>query len=421
MTHFFMRIFSVSEATYPDATAPENLLFKPSMRRRVMSSSRQPLSSRRMASCLHRRHGLIVLTLIVFFLHASTAYKRPASRHIRRPSLLSVQRQRIVVRCKLMVDDDEGVLRRIPPLTVAAFGEDGLASNQTVAANGDPPQPATPVFARFVAWLLRRFVAAKTQYVSGLEINVLTPSNTKLIRGKIDALELKFDKMIFAQLFVSGGGRIILKVRVSAHANHPPATTTRIPTSLYLSLPRQDVDLRMRRFLFQNLQSVRKPYTIYGDFLLTQVHPSPGLPRDGPRPSQPGPPTLLPAIPGRRREFQAHPQPDAVAGQHDTGTSRGLLRRLLVTATTEHHKRRHRCGCGCGCGYGCRAGGGEGGGEEGVHPGPEALRVRRSQCLRAGMAYGLNGILLFIPPGLAWPDLAWQHFVLSFTCTTHLW
>ena len=37
------------------------------------------------------------------------------------------------------------------------------------------------------------------------------------------------------------------------------------------SICAQDVDLRMRRFLFQNLQSVRKPYTIYGDFLLTQV------------------------------------------------------------------------------------------------------------------------------------------------------
>lgn len=55
-------------------------------------------------------------------------------------------------------------------------------------------------------------------------------------------MEMKFDKIEFGQIFVSGGGRLII----------------------------QGLDLRMRRFLFQNLNSLRKPYRIYGDFLLTQ-------------------------------------------------------------------------------------------------------------------------------------------------------
>ncbi|KAJ1402584.1 hypothetical protein B484DRAFT_232047 [Ochromonadaceae sp. CCMP2298] len=53
---------------------------------------------------------------------------------------------------------------------------------------------------------------------------------------------MKFDRIHFAQMFVSGGGRLIIK----------------------------DLSLRMRRLLFQNLQSVKRPYTLYADLLLTQ-------------------------------------------------------------------------------------------------------------------------------------------------------
>lgn len=53
---------------------------------------------------------------------------------------------------------------------------------------------------------------------------------------------MKFNTIAFGQLIVTGGGRIIL----------------------------QGVDIRIRRLLFQNLQTLRKPYRIYGDFLLTQ-------------------------------------------------------------------------------------------------------------------------------------------------------
>jgi hypothetical protein len=53
---------------------------------------------------------------------------------------------------------------------------------------------------------------------------------------------MKFDKIHLANLRVSGGGTLIL----------------------------QQLDLRVRRFFFQDLQSLRHPYKIYGDFLLTQ-------------------------------------------------------------------------------------------------------------------------------------------------------
>lgn len=101
-----------------------------------------------------------------------------------------------------------------------------------------------PVFlARIVSWILKKIVRSNTQYVTGLEINVQSNKNRYILRGKVDTLELKFDTISFCNIFVSGGGRLIIK----------------------------GLDLRVRRFLFQNLQSIRKPYIIYCDLLFSQL------------------------------------------------------------------------------------------------------------------------------------------------------
>jgi hypothetical protein len=85
-------------------------------------------------------------------------------------------------------------------------------------------------------------VEARTQYISGLDLSVLSESNRHVLSGKVSTIEMKFDKVIFGSLLVSGGGRVLIR----------------------------GLDLRMRRFLFSNLQSLRRSYQIYGDFLLTQ-------------------------------------------------------------------------------------------------------------------------------------------------------
>lgn len=98
------------------------------------------------------------------------------------------------------------------------------------------------LLARFVAWALRKVVRKHTSYSNGLDIRVNALSNQNVLRGRVEAIDLTFDKISFNGLFVSGGGRLVLK----------------------------GVDLRMRRFLFQNLQAVRKPYVLYADLLFTQ-------------------------------------------------------------------------------------------------------------------------------------------------------
>ena len=141
------------------------------------------------------------------------------------------QLKRYKVTCDLQLDS-EVRSEVLPPLSYSVFGD---VHEHKITRK--------PIFAHFISWILRRLVETRTQFVSGLEVNVLSPSNRDILRGRVNTLELKFDKIAYGQLFVSGGGRLIL----------------------------QGLDLRMRRFLFQNLQSLRKPYKIYGDFLLTQA------------------------------------------------------------------------------------------------------------------------------------------------------
>ena len=96
--------------------------------------------------------------------------------------------------------------------------------------------------ARFVTWTLTKLINARTQFVSGLYVNVLSKSNKHVFRGQVSTIEIKFDRIAFGPLLVTGGGKILM----------------------------EGVNLQMRRFLFRNLQALRKPYQIYADFLLTQ-------------------------------------------------------------------------------------------------------------------------------------------------------
>ena len=96
--------------------------------------------------------------------------------------------------------------------------------------------------ARLVSWILRKVVESNIESETGLQVNMMSESNIEIIKGRVDTLEVKFDKISCSQIRVSGGGRIML----------------------------QGIDLKMRRFLFENLQSLRKPYRMYCDLMLTQ-------------------------------------------------------------------------------------------------------------------------------------------------------
>eukprot|EP00981_Chlorochromonas_danica_P007085 scaffold1551_cov164-Ochromonas_danica.AAC.13 len=98
------------------------------------------------------------------------------------------------------------------------------------------------IIARIVSWALHKIITLRTDVVQGLDIKIASRSNYGVLRGRLDTIDMKFDKISFAQLHVSGGGRFIIK----------------------------GLELRMRRFLFFNRQSVKKPYVIYADLLLTQ-------------------------------------------------------------------------------------------------------------------------------------------------------
>lgn len=119
--------------------------------------------------------------------------------------------------------------------------EDGVSHPED--SKWDVNVSGRPVFAaKFVSWILRKVVEARTQYISGLDLTVLSESNRHILMGKVSTVDMKFERIVFGPILVSGGGRLILR----------------------------GLDLRMRRFLFCNLQSLRKPYKVCGDFLLTQ-------------------------------------------------------------------------------------------------------------------------------------------------------
>ena len=97
--------------------------------------------------------------------------------------------------------------------------------------------------ARWLSGILKKIVLSRTTFVSGLDVVVLAARNLAIARGRVNTIEMKFDKIIFNDVHVSGGGRLIIK----------------------------DLNLRMRRFLFRRKQSIRRPYVLYCDLLFTQL------------------------------------------------------------------------------------------------------------------------------------------------------
>lgn len=145
-------------------------------------------------------------------------------------------------------------LRRLPFFNLAGGDQWPLFKSSNITAyeesfrkldevDSDMRRVRPRLMARLVAWALRRIVRGACELVSGLEVKVLSDSNRGVIRGALDTIEMKFDKISYATLHISGGGRVVIK----------------------------DLRLWMRRFLFRaSMQSVRKPYAIYFDALLTQ-------------------------------------------------------------------------------------------------------------------------------------------------------
>jgi hypothetical protein len=100
----------------------------------------------------------------------------------------------------------------------------------------------TVISARLVSWILKKLVQARTTYTTGLEIKVRADSNRHLLSGEVGEVEMKFDSIAFGQLFVTGGGTLVI----------------------------EGLALKMTSFLFNNFNSLQKPYQIHGDFQLTQ-------------------------------------------------------------------------------------------------------------------------------------------------------
>lgn len=104
-------------------------------------------------------------------------------------------------------------------------------------------RPIRPrILPSFVARLLKQIVISRSEFVSGLRLKINSGSSLDIVMGKISDIEMKFEKICYGSLLISGGG------------------------SLYI----RELQLRTRRFLFGVDQPLRKPYKIYGDLQLTQ-------------------------------------------------------------------------------------------------------------------------------------------------------
>lgn len=111
--------------------------------------------------------------------------------------------------------------------------------------NDEQPLKKPVLTARIIAWTLKRIIILKTALVTNIAVTVKSPNNRQLILGKLQRVDLSFDKIALSDaLFVSGGGKVTIN----------------------------DLEISKRLFFFSSSKTfLRKPFTLSGDFLLTQV------------------------------------------------------------------------------------------------------------------------------------------------------
>jgi hypothetical protein len=67
------------------------------------------------------------------------------------------------------------------------------------------------ILARLASWIIKKIVLARTQDSSNLKVSVSAESNSDILLGRVNHIELKFDTIRYGQLYCSGGGRIVLE------------------------------------------------------------------------------------------------------------------------------------------------------------------------------------------------------------------
>jgi len=140
--------------------------------------------------------------------------------------------------CRVALDPDSAS----PTTPVLATEENKKVDVVNTKTSNSPNIQAKKVMAKTVEWLIKNFIQKSSQFVAGLDVHVSSKTNRNIILGQVDSLEIKFDKIAYGQIWCTAGGSLIFK----------------------------GVNLRMRRFLFQNKDSLRQPYELIGDFNLTQ-------------------------------------------------------------------------------------------------------------------------------------------------------
>ena len=98
-----------------------------------------------------------------------------------------------------------------------------------------------PILARVLGWIIRSVIESKSLLATGLSVSV-SSSNMDIFRGRIRGIMVKFDKIDYGVLQISGGGKLLL----------------------------ERIELRYQAVIFPDMNVLKKDYTISAEFVLTQ-------------------------------------------------------------------------------------------------------------------------------------------------------